>query len=95
MGTHAQVQTRDRLAGKQLCQEGYGVPVDNDFTKSQECTLVAEEASSVLGCIRKNIVSRRKEVILPPLLMVKTTAGQLHPVPRLCRTRDMDILQHV
>lgn len=54
------------MARKQLCKEAYGVPVDNDFTKS--LSLVAEEASSVLGCIRKNIVRRLKEVILPPLL---------------------------
>lgn len=43
--------------------------VDNDLMKIKEYTVVAEEgASSVLGCIRKNIVSRLKEVILlPPL----------------------------
>lgn len=44
------------------------------MTKSQDYTLVAEKASSVLGCIRKNIVSRLKEVILPPLL----DAGEDH-----------------
>jgi len=40
-----------------------GVLVDNKLTTSQQCALVG--ASVILGCIRKSVASRSKEVLLP------------------------------
>lgn len=36
-----------------------------NLTVSQQCTLVAEIANSLLGCVRKNTASSSREVILP------------------------------
>jgi len=41
------------------------VLVDNRLPVSQQCALVAKKACGILGHIKKNIVSRLKEVILP------------------------------
>ncbi|KAK4823157.1 hypothetical protein QYF61_026933 [Mycteria americana] len=42
----------------------FGVLVDNKLTMSQ-CTLMAKMGKSILGCMRRSIVSRLREVIFP------------------------------
>ena len=39
--------------------------MDNKLSMSQQCALVAKKANVILGCIKKSVSSRSREVILP------------------------------
>ncbi|PKU42847.1 hypothetical protein llap_6848 [Limosa lapponica baueri] len=39
--------------------------LDNKLTMRQQCALVAKKANGLLGCIKKSVGSRSRQVILP------------------------------
>ncbi|KAK4823305.1 hypothetical protein QYF61_000518 [Mycteria americana] len=59
--------TADQLESS-FAEKDQGVSVDSKLTISQQYTLTANVANSILGCIRQTIVSRPREVILPLLI---------------------------
>ncbi|GAB0204954.1 mitochondrial enolase superfamily member 1 [Grus japonensis] len=53
------------LLGSSSAEKDLGVLVDNTFSMSQQCALVAKKANCILGCIEKSVASRSREFILP------------------------------
>ena len=60
-----QYRLGDDLLERRSAERDLGVLVGNRLAVSQQCALVTKKASGILGCIKRNVDGRSREVILP------------------------------
>jgi len=77
-------------------EKDLGVLVDEKLNMSHLCALAAQQANYILGCIKRSVASRSREVILP--LCSTLVRPHLESCVQLCspqHKKDMELLERV
>ncbi|TRZ08579.1 hypothetical protein HGM15179_018527 [Zosterops borbonicus] len=91
-----QYRLRNDLLESKSAGKDLGILVDNKLSISQQCALLSRKANGVLGCIRKSIDSRLREVIQPlysALVWPHLEYSVQFWAPRY--KKDMELLEHI
>ncbi|PKU44187.1 hypothetical protein llap_5520 [Limosa lapponica baueri] len=93
---HYQYRLGDEGIESSPAEQDLGVLLDEKLDMSRQCTLTAQEANCILGCIKRTVASRSREVILP------LCSALVRPHLEYCAQlwspqykKDMDLLERV
>ncbi|KGL96711.1 hypothetical protein N301_14461, partial [Charadrius vociferus] len=77
-------------------EKDLGLLIDEKLNISQQCVIAAQKANHILGCIRRSLASRSREVI-PPLYstLVRQHLEYCIQLWSPQNKKDMDLLDHV